>query len=83
YQNYEILPHYDSLIAKLITHGKTRSEAIRIMLRALEECIIEPIKTTVPFCRDVLNDARFLRGKVYTDFTDILISERQKETERK
>ncbi|MBL7091886.1 MAG: acetyl-CoA carboxylase biotin carboxylase subunit [Candidatus Omnitrophica bacterium] len=83
YQNYEILPYYDSLIAKLITHGKTRSEAIRIMLRALEECIIEPVKTTVPFCRDVLNDARFLRGKVYTDFTDILISERQKETERK
>ncbi len=83
YQNYEILPFYDSLIAKLITHGKTRSEAIKIMLRALEEYIIEPIKTTIPFCRDILNDVRFLRGKVYTDFVDILISERQKETEKK
>ncbi|MBL7084733.1 MAG: acetyl-CoA carboxylase biotin carboxylase subunit [Candidatus Omnitrophica bacterium] len=83
YQDYRVLPYYDSLIAKLITHGKTRSEAIRIMLRALEEYIIEPIKTTVPFCRDVLNDVRFSRGKVYTDFVDILISERQKEVERK
>lgn len=83
YQNYEILPYYDSLIAKLITYGKTRLDAIRTMLRALEEYIVEPIKTTVPFCRDILNDVRFLRGKVYTDFVDILISERQKEIERK
>jgi len=83
YQNYKVLPYYDSLIAKLITHGQTRSDAIRIMLRALEEYIIEPIKTTTPFCHDVLNDARFLRGKFYTDFADILISERQKEAERK
>ncbi len=83
YQNYEILPYYDSLIAKLITYAKTRSEAIKIMLRALEEYIIEPIKTTAPFCRDILNDVRFLRGKVYTDFVDILIAEKQKEVERK
>ena len=74
YQNYTILPFYDSLLAKLIAYGKTRSEAIQIMLRALEEYIIEPIKTTAPFCRDILNDARFLKGKVYTDFVDILIS---------
>lgn len=79
YQNYEILPYYDSLIGKLITHGKTRTEAIQTMLRALEEYIIEPVKTTVPFYRDLLNDARFLKGKIYTDFVDILISERQKE----
>ncbi len=83
YQNYQILPYYDSLIAKLITYGKTRSEAIKIMLRALEEYTAEPIKTTAPFCRDVLNDVRFLRGKVYTDFVDILTAEKQKEAERK
>jgi len=83
YQNYEVLPYYDSLIAKLIARGKTRSETIKIMLRALEECRIEPIKTTVGFCKDVLNDVRFLRGKFYTDFVDILLSERQKSTERK
>ena len=83
YQNYQVLPYYDSLIAKLITFGQTRSEAIKIMLRALEEYIIEPIKTTAPFCRDILNDVRFLRGKVYTDFVDILTAEKQKESERK
>lgn len=83
YQSYNVLPYYDSLISKLITHGKTRSEAIQIMLRALEEYIIEPVKTTIPICRDILNDVRFLRAKVYTNFVDILISERQKELERK
>jgi len=83
YQDYKVLPYYDSLIAKLITHAKTRSEAIKIMLRALEEYIIDPIKTTAPFCRDILNDGRFLRGKIFTDFVDILISERQKEREKK
>ncbi len=83
YQNYEILPYYDSLIAKLITYGKTRAEAIQIMLRALEESIIEPIKTTVPFCRDILNDVRFLRGRIYTNFVDVFMSEREKETENK
>lgn len=83
YQNYKVLPYYDSLIAKLITHGETRSEAIQIMLRALDEYTIEPIKTTTSFCRDILNDGRFLRSRFYTDFTDILISEREKETDRK
>ena len=78
YANYVVLPYYDSLIAKLIVHGKNRAQAIRIMLRALDEYIIEPIKTTIPFCRDLLNDIRFLRGKFYTDFVDILMAERQK-----
>ncbi|MFH1045969.1 MAG: acetyl-CoA carboxylase biotin carboxylase subunit [Candidatus Omnitrophota bacterium] len=83
YQNYEVLPYYDSLIAKLITHGKTRTEAIQIMVRALEEYIIDPIKTTLSFSREIMNDRRFLRGKIYTDFVDILTSEKQKESERK
>lgn len=78
YQNYEVLPYYDSLISKLIVHGRSRTEAIQIMARALEEYIVEPIKTTIPFCRDIMNDVRFLKSKVYTDFVDILISERQK-----
>ncbi|MFC1632446.1 acetyl-CoA carboxylase biotin carboxylase subunit [Candidatus Omnitrophota bacterium] len=83
YQDYEVLPYYDSLIAKLLTHGKKRSQAIQIMLRALEEYKIEPIKTTTQFLRDILNDGRFIKAKVYTDFVDILLSERQKETERR
>ncbi len=83
YQDCQILPFYDSLIAKLISRGKDRSEAIRVMLRALNEFTIEPIKTTIPFHRDVLNDGRFWKGKFYTNFVDVLIAERQKELERK
>ncbi|MFH1245605.1 MAG: acetyl-CoA carboxylase biotin carboxylase subunit [Candidatus Omnitrophota bacterium] len=79
YQNYEILPYYDSLIAKLIVHGKNRAEAMQIMSRALEEYIVEPIKTTIPFCKDVFSDARFIESRIYTDFAEILLSERQKE----
>lgn len=79
YQGYTVLPFYDSLIAKLITTGKTRSEAIHTMLRALDEYIIDPVKTTIPVHRDVLSDGRFLKGDFYTNFVDILISERRKE----
>ncbi|MBN2097509.1 MAG: acetyl-CoA carboxylase biotin carboxylase subunit, partial [Candidatus Omnitrophica bacterium] len=78
YQGYNISPYYDSLLAKLITYGSSRSEAIQIMRRALEEYTIEPIKTTIGFYQGLLNDARFLKGKLYTDFVDILITERQK-----
>jgi acetyl-CoA carboxylase biotin carboxylase subunit len=83
FQEYRVLPYYDSLIAKLITHGKNRAECIKIMLRALDEYVIEPIKTTIPLYRNIFNDVRFLKGKVYTDFVDILSSERQRETEKK
>lgn len=79
YQNCEVLPYYDSLIGKLIVHGRNRSEAMQIMSRALEEYIVEPIKTTIPFCKDVFSDARFIEGKVYTDFAEVMLSEKQKE----
>ena len=74
YPNYEISPYYDSMIAKLITYAKTRSETIRIMQRALEELIIEPIKTTVPLHKKILNNPNFLRGKVYTDFIEEMLN---------
>ena len=83
YPNYTVLPYYDSLIAKLITHEKTRQEAIRTMSRALEEYIIDPVKTTIPFCYEIMHDRRFLRGKMFTDFAEILMAERQKDNERK
>ena len=73
YTNYEISPYYDSMIAKLITYAKTRSETIRIMQRALEELIIEPIKTTVSLHKKILNNPNFLRGKVYTDFIEKML----------
>ncbi|MCX5657649.1 MAG: acetyl-CoA carboxylase biotin carboxylase subunit [Candidatus Omnitrophica bacterium] len=73
YSGYTVSPNYDSLLAKLIVHGKTRQEAIKIMQRALEEFIIEPIKTTVPFCKNVFTNTDFLRGIFFTDFVNNLL----------
>ncbi len=72
YSGYEISPYYDSMIGKLIAHGKNRYEAIRICERALGEFIIEPIKTTIPFHRRVMANPAFLRGKFSTDFIERL-----------
>ena len=59
YQNYEIPPYYDSMIAKLIVKGKTREEAIARMKRALKEFIIEGVDTTIPFHLKVLDNEAF------------------------
>ena len=79
YPGYEISPYYDSMIAKLISYAETRKLAIYIMRRALEEFIVEPIKTTIPFSRAVLADPSFLRGKYSTAFTDKILEERKKD----
>ena len=70
YANYNIPPNYDSMIAKLITVAQTRKEAISKMKRALEEFIIEGIKTTIPFQQKILNDERFIKGVYNTSFID-------------
>ncbi len=68
YQGYEILPYYDSMVAKLIVHGKNRSEAIKIMQRALNEFSIGPIKTTIPFHMRLLENPLFIKGDISTHF---------------
>ena len=73
YAGYEISPYYDSMIAKLITYGKNRSEAIHIMRRALEEFVIEPIKTTVSLHKKILDNPNFLKGRVHTAFIEKLL----------
>lgn len=70
YSGYHIPPFYDSLIAKVITKGKNRAEALKKMDRALGEFLIEPIKTTVGFCRKVINNPDFKRGKYHTGFLE-------------
>jgi|Deesub1362A_J573_1020465.scaffolds.fasta_scaffold00004_331 acetyl-CoA carboxylase biotin carboxylase subunit len=70
---------YDSLIAKLVTYGRDRQEAIDRMKRALDEFIIEGIKTTVPFHKRVLNDKDFLSGNFNTSFVDRLNGRRNQE----
>jgi acetyl-CoA carboxylase, biotin carboxylase subunit len=77
YQGYEITPYYDSMIAKLITHGRNRAEAIQIMQRALSEFTIEPIKTTIDFHRRVIADPDFLRGQVTTEFVAKMMGEKE------
>jgi len=63
-------PHYDSMIAKLIVHGKTRDEAICRMRRALDEFKIEGIKTTIPFHKKIFNHPEFIKGNFNTDFIE-------------
>ncbi len=68
YTGYKIPPIYDSLLAKLITHGKTRDEAISRTRRALSEFVVGGVKTTIPFHKKVMEDERFLHGDVHVDF---------------
>jgi acetyl-CoA carboxylase biotin carboxylase subunit len=62
YAGYRVPPHYDSLVAKLITHGRTRDEAIARMRRALREFVISGIKTTIPLHERILDDPEFRAG---------------------
>ncbi|HOX01067.1 MAG TPA: acetyl-CoA carboxylase biotin carboxylase subunit [Candidatus Paceibacterota bacterium] len=73
YAGYVIPPHYDSLIGKLISFGKTRREAIDRMSRALNEHLITGIKTTIPFEQAILQDPNFRRGVYSTTFVDQLL----------
>src|SRR5207249_5793510 len=68
YTGYEVPPHYDSLLAKLIVWAETREAAIARMQRALDEFIIEGITTTIPFLQRLLKHEGFIRGETYTSF---------------
>ncbi|MRR53564.1 MAG: acetyl-CoA carboxylase biotin carboxylase subunit [Deltaproteobacteria bacterium] len=75
YDQYTVLPHYDSLISKLIVHADTREDAIRRMLRALDEYIIEGIKTTIPFHKRILSNKDFIEGNIDTGFLERMVLE--------
>jgi len=70
YANYMIPPFYDSMIAKLISVAQTREEAILKMTRALDEFVIEGIKTTIPFHQKLMKNENFQKGKYTTKFMD-------------
>jgi acetyl-CoA carboxylase biotin carboxylase subunit len=74
-----IPPYYDSLIAKLITFGKDRPEAIMRMQRALEMFIVEGIHTTIPLHRRILADAEFQAGNIDTKYVERLLARMQEE----
>jgi len=75
YAGYEISPFYDSLLAKVITCGNSRQEAIRIMQRALSEFSIAPIKTTISFHQRLLENTLFLKGDISTHFVQDMLKE--------
>jgi acetyl-CoA carboxylase biotin carboxylase subunit len=74
YENYSVLPHYDSLLAKLIAFAEDRPQVIRRMRRALAEFVIQGIRTNVPFHRAALADEAFVSGNYDTRFVERLLA---------
>jgi len=70
YPGYMISPHYDSMIAKLIVHASTRTEAIKRMRRALDEFVIEGVHTTIPFHQLIMENDVFIEGDFNTNFLE-------------
>lgn len=79
YAGYIIPPYYDSMIGKLITWGKDRTEALNRMSRALSEYMITGVKTTIPFDQAILQDPDFRRGNYSTNFVERLLSGARRE----
>ena len=73
YSGYFVPQYYDSMIAKLIVHAPTRKEAISRMESALNECVIEGIKTTLPFLKNIISNPDFINGDIHTGFIDKLM----------
>ncbi|GAB5466870.1 MAG: acetyl-CoA carboxylase biotin carboxylase subunit [Candidatus Kapaibacteriales bacterium] len=70
YQGYMVPPHYDSMVAKLIVTANTRGEAIKRMYRALDEMVIEGIKTTIPFHKKMMENPDFIKGDFDTKYLE-------------
>jgi acetyl-CoA carboxylase biotin carboxylase subunit len=70
HEGCEVPPYYDSMVAKLMTFGKDRTEAIARMRRALDTMVVEGIKTTIPLQRKIMDDADFIAGKLDTGFME-------------
>jgi acetyl-CoA carboxylase biotin carboxylase subunit len=75
YTGYKIPPYYDSMIAKLIIHGKDREQALERCKRALEEFVVEGVKTTIPFTHRVINKKDFAAGNFDTGFLERMMQE--------
>ena len=74
FSGYTVPPHYDSMVAKIITWGRDRMESIVRMRRALEETVIEGIDTTIPLHLRILKDPAFLKGDIHTGYLDEFLS---------
>ena len=78
YSGYQVTPFYDSMIAKVIVHARTRELAIARMKRALEAMVIEGIKTTIPLHLKIMDDPRFRAGDIGTDFMEYFLAKNGK-----
>ena len=74
FSGYRIPPNYDSMIGKLLVHRPSREEAIRTMMRALDEFVIEGPKTTIPLLREVLEQGEFQNAEHDTKFLERFLS---------
>ncbi|QTY28193.1 acetyl-CoA carboxylase biotin carboxylase subunit [Flavobacterium sp. CS20] len=81
YSGYVIPPNYDSMVAKLITTAQTREEAINKMKRALDEFIVEGVKTTIPFHRQLMDHPDYLAGNYTTKFMEDFVMSKEYDDE--
>lgn len=77
YTGYTVPPFYDSMIGKLITHGSSREIALARMAGALEEIVIDGIKTNIPLQRDIVTDANFIKGGVSIHYLEQMLADKQ------
>jgi acetyl-CoA carboxylase biotin carboxylase subunit len=75
YSGYRVPPFYDSMIAKVIVHARTRDLAIARMKRALEAMVIEGIKTTIPLHLKIMDDPKFRAGNISTRFMEDFLAQ--------
>jgi len=83
YQGYFVPPHYDSMVGKVIAYGDTRDQAIRRMRIALSEMAVEGIQTNLPLHRDLLVDARFIKGGTSIHYLEQKLAQQHKRAEKK
>ena len=81
YSGYKVSPFYDSLIAKLIVHARTRELAIARMKRALDVMVIEGIKTTIPLHQKIMDDPKFRKGDIDTNFMEYFLAKNARKSE--
>ncbi|MCA1577238.1 MAG: acetyl-CoA carboxylase biotin carboxylase subunit [Acidobacteria bacterium] len=81
YSGYRVSPFYDSLIAKVIVHARTRELAIARMRRALDAMVIEGIKTTIPLHVKIMDDPKFRRGEIDTNFMEYFLTKNSRKAE--
>ena len=70
YDEYKVVPFYDSLLAKLIVHGKDRDEAVAKMRQALDEFVVKGVKTTIPIHRQIFASQQFVASEYTTRFIE-------------